>query len=101
MLLSKLKYCICDTAVIFYKNNYLSNSKQYVEITEIKYEILLIVVDSPQVQYLGHCYLLLINLYFIGISSIFKFIMYVDDITLFSTLTLFSFNYKKTQLNIL
>ena len=53
MLLSKLKYCICDTAVIFYKNNYLSNSKQYVEITEIKYEILLIVVDSPQGSILG------------------------------------------------
>ncbi|KAI0213956.1 hypothetical protein LSAT2_000961, partial [Lamellibrachia satsuma] len=48
ILLSKLRYYGIDDAGLFLLKNYLSNRKQYVEIEEIKSEILPITVGVPQ-----------------------------------------------------
>ena len=89
-------YSICDTALLFFQN-YLSNHKQYVEIEEIKSEILPIAVGVPQ----GSMVRLMLFIVYINdfskASSIFKFIMYANDTMLFSNLTSFSDN---VQLNI-
>ena len=87
-----MTYYGIDDAVLSLLKNYLNNCKQYVEIEEIKSEILPVAVDVPQGSILGPL-LLIININdFSQASSKLKFIMYADDTTLFSTLTSFSDN---------
>ena len=89
ILLNKLRYYGIDDAGIPLLKKYLSNRKQYVEIEEIKSEILPIAVDVPQGSILGPLIFIIYINDFSQPSSIFKFIMYADDTTLFSTLTSF------------
>ena len=89
-----MRYYGIDDAGLLLLKNYLSNRKQYVEIEEIKSENLPITVGIPQGSILGPL-LFIIYMYindFSQASSIFKFIMYADDTTLFSTLTSFRDN---------
>ena len=73
--------------------SYLKNRKQYVEFEDTNYEILPITVGVPQGSIRGP---LLFIMYYINdfsqASSIFKFIMYADDTTLFSNLAYFGNN---------
>ena len=69
--------------------SYLRNRRQYVEIDEIKSEILPINIGVPQCSILGP---LLFTIYindFPQVSNIFNFIMCADDTTLSSTLNQF------------
>ena len=92
ILLNKMRYYGIDDAGLLLLKNYLSNRKQYVEIEEIKSEILPIAVGIPQGSILGPLLFIIYIIDFSQASSIFKFIMYADDTTLFSTLTSFRDN---------
>ena len=92
IVLNKLRYYGIDDASLLLLKNYLSNRKQYVEIEEIKSEILPIAVGIPQGSILGPLLFIIYINDFSQASSIFKFILYADDTTLFSTLTSFRDN---------
>ena len=87
-----MRYYGIDDAGLLLLKKYLSNRIQYVEIEEIKSEILPIAVGIPQGSILGPLLFIIYINDFSQASSIFKFIMYADDTTLFSTLTSFRDN---------
>ena len=90
ILLAKLRYYGNDTALLLLKS-YLKNRKQYVEFEDTKSESLPITVGVPQASILGPL-LFIIYIYindFSQASSIFKFLIYADDTTLFSNLSSF------------
>ena len=97
ILLAKLRYYgIHDTALLLLKS-YLKNRKQnYVEFEDRKSEILPITVGVSQGSILGPLlFMIYIYIYINDVSqasSIFKFIMYADDTTLFRNLASFGNN---------
>ena len=92
ILLAKLRYYgIHDTALLLLKS-YLNNRKQYVEFEDTKSEILPITVGVPQGSILGPLLFIIYINDFSQASSVFKFIMYADDTTLFSNLKSFGNN---------
>ena len=92
MLLAKLRYYgIHDTDLLLLKS-YLKNRKQYVEFEDTKSEILPITVGVPQGSILGPLLFITYINDFSQASSIFKFILYADDTTLFSNLASFGNN---------
>ena len=92
ILLAKLRYYgIHDTALLLLKR-YLKNRKQYVEFEDTKSEILQITVGVPQGSILGPLLFIIYINDFSQASSIFKFIMYADDTTLFSNFASFGNN---------
>ena len=68
------------------------NRKQYLEFEDTKSEILPITVGVPQGSILGTLLFIIYINDFSQASNIFKFIMYADDITLFSNLKSFGNN---------
>ena len=89
ILLAKLRYYgIHDTALLLLKC-YLNNRKQYVEFEDTKSDILPITVGVPQGSILGPLLFIIYINDFSQASSIFNFIMYADDTTLFSNLKSF------------
>ena len=92
VLLAKLRYYgIHDTALLLLKS-YLNNRKQYVEFEDTKSEILPITIGVPQGSILGPLLFIIYINDFSQASNTFKFIMYVDDTTLFSNLKSFGNN---------
>ncbi len=90
ILLAKLRYLdIYDTSLLLLKVN---NQKQYVEFEDTKSEILPITVGVPQGSILGPLLFIIYINDFSQASSVFKFIMYEDDTTLFSNLKSFGNN---------
>ena len=89
ILLAKLRYYgIHDTALLLLKC-YLNNRKQYVEFEDTKSDVLPITVGVPQGSILGPLLFIIYINDFSQASSIFNFIMYADDTTLFSNLKSF------------
>ena len=84
-------YGIHDTALLLLKS-YLKTRKQYVEFEDTKSEILPITVGVPQGSIRGPLLFIIYINDFSEASSIFKFIMYADDTTLFSNLAYFGNN---------
>ena len=92
ILLAKLRYYgIHDTTLLLLKS-YLNNRKQYVEFEDTKSEILPITVGVPQGSILGPLLFIIYINDFSQARSVFKFIMYADDTTLFSNLKYFGNN---------
>ena len=81
-------YGIHDTALLLLKC-YLNNRKQYVEFEDTKSDILPITVGVPQGSILGPLLFIIYINDFSQASSIFNFILYADDTTLFSNLKSF------------
>ena len=85
ILLSKLEHYGVDGIPLQLVNNYLTIRKQYVKRNEVNSNLLPINTGVPQGSILGPLLFIYIN-DFTRASSIFDFICYADDTTLFSTL---------------
>ena len=91
ILLAKLRYYGIHNTPLLLKR-YLKNRRQYVEFEDTKSEILPITVGVPQNSILGPLLFIIYINDFSQASSIFKFIMYAGDTTLFSNLASFGNN---------
>ena len=86
ILLSKLEHYGVDGIPLQLVNNYLTNRKQYVKLNEVNSNLLPINTGVPQGSILGPLLFIIYINDFARASSIFDFICYADDTTLFSTL---------------
>ena len=87
ILLSKLQYHGVTGTALSWFNNYLSNRSQYVEINGISSDVKKnIDTGVPQGSILGPLLFLIYMNDIPNVSKIFKFILYADDTTLFSTI---------------
>jgi hypothetical protein len=86
ILLNKLKYYGINGTSLELCKNYLINRKQYVIIDNIKSDEAFISTGVPQGSILGPLLFIIYMNDIIFASDIFKFIIYADDTTLFSTL---------------
>ena len=86
ILLSKLEHYGVDGIPLQLVKSYLTNRKQYVKINEVNSNLLPINTGVPQGSILGPLLFIIYINDFARASSIFDFICYADDTTLFSTL---------------
>ena len=86
ILLSKLEHYGVDGIPLQLVKNYLTNRKQYVKLNEVNSNLLPINTGVPQGSILGPLLFIIYINDFTRASSIFDFICYADDTTLFSTL---------------
>ena len=86
ILLSKLEHYGVDGIPLQLVKNYLTNRKQYVKLNEVNSNLLPINTGVPQGSILGPLLFIIYINDFARASSIFDFICYADDTTLFSTL---------------
>ena len=86
ILLSKLEHYGVDGIPLQLVKNYLTNRKQYVKLNEVDSNLLPINTGVPQGSILGPLLFIIYINDFTRASSIFVFICYADDTTLFSTL---------------
>lgn len=92
ILLNKLKYYGLRGSTLQLLKSYLQNRKQYIEIEDIKSDILSVTIGVPQGSILGPLLFVIYINDFSQASHKFDFIMYADDTTLFSTVNSFSDN---------
>ena len=85
ILLSKLEHYGVDGIPLQLVKNYLTNRKQYVKLNEVNSNVLPINTGVPQGSILGPLLFIIYINDFTRASSIFDFICYADDTTLFST----------------
>ena len=97
ILLEKLAhYGLTNKAIALIKS-YLSNRKQYVQLSDVRSSVRSITIGVPQGSILGP---LLFNIFINDIvksSTKFNFILYADDTTLHSTLDSFGQNVVEVQ----
>ena len=86
ILLSKLEHYGVDGIPLQLVKNYLTNRKQYVKLNEVNSNLLPINNGLPHGFILGPLLFIIYINDFARASSIFDFICYADDTTLFSTL---------------
>ena len=86
ILLSKLEHYGVDGIPLQLVKNYLTNRKQYVKLNEVNSNLLPINTGVPQGSILGPLLFIIYINDFTRASSIFDFICYADDTTLFSAL---------------
>ena len=84
ILLSKLEHYGVDGIPLQLVKNYLTNRKQYVKLNEVNSNLLPINTGVPQGSILGPLLFIIYINDFARASSIFDFICYADDTTLFS-----------------
>ena len=101
ILLSKLRYYGLDESAISWFKSYLSDRKQYVQIDDIKSSIKDIETGVPQGSTLGPL-LFIIYMNDISVSStLLKSILFADDTTLNTVLSLFPSNNGMTTSNLI
>ena len=88
ILLSKLEHYGVDGIPLQLVKNYFTNRKQYVKLNEVNSNLFQINTGVPQGSILGPLLFIIYINDFTRASSIFDFICYADDTTLFSTCTL-------------
>ena len=92
ILIDKLKYYGVHGTNLNLFSSYLENRKQYMEIDNIKSNMLSITTGVPQGSILGPLLFIIYINDFAQASKMFNFLIYADDITLSSTLNVFSDN---------
>ena len=98
ILLSKLQYYGVTGTALNWFNDYLSNRSQYVEINGMSSDVKNIDTGVPQGSILGPLLFLIYMNDIPNVSKIFKFILYADDTTLFSTIE-FSVPIERSNVN--
>ena len=86
ILVSKLEHYGVDGIPLQLVKKYLTNRKQYVQLNEVNSNLLPINTGVPQGSILGPLLFIIYINDFTRASSIFDFICYADDTTLFITL---------------
>ena len=89
ILLSKLKHYGINGTALNLMESYLSNTNQYIVFKDTISDMLPITTGVPQGSILGPLLFLIYINDLTEASQIFKFIMYADDTTLFSTIPFF------------
>ena len=86
ILLEKLRYYGINETPIRWFESYLTNRLQYVELNDLASKKQKITTGVPQGSILGPLLFLIYMNDIINVSQAFKFILYADDTTLFTTI---------------